>query len=99
MVAFSLIHIASGSRLANMDFLDDLTSSQPTPADGNRGPPMLDMLSDMLTLRDSTHSRSIVDPQHRGWMSVSSSAAVAAEAAQPSDKLRSLEASESRAAT
>ena len=36
MVAFSLMHIASGSRLANMDFLDA------TPADGNHGEEVLD---------------------------------------------------------
>ena len=42
--------------------LDDFSGSQPTSADGNRGPPMLDMLSDILALRDGTDSRSTVDP-------------------------------------
>ena len=54
-------HLVAGSRLASMDFLDYLTGSQPTPADGNHGPPMLDMLSDILALRDGTDSRSTVD--------------------------------------
>ena len=62
MVAFSRIHLASGSRLANMDFLYDLTCSQPTPADGNHGPLMMDMLSDILALRDGADNRSTVDP-------------------------------------
>ena len=42
--------------------MDFLSGSQPTPADGNHGPPMLDMLSDILALRDGTDSRSTVDP-------------------------------------
>ncbi|MFM7980350.1 MAG: hypothetical protein ACKPKO_13640, partial [Candidatus Fonsibacter sp.] len=48
--------------LANMDFLDDLSGSQPRTTDGNHGPTMLDMLSDMLTLRDGTDNRNILVP-------------------------------------
>ena len=92
-----------------MDFLDDLIGSQPKPAvdvasssgrqhHGKRGPPMLGMLSDMLTLRDGTDSRSIVvvDPSIEDGTPASATAAAAAEAAQPCGKLGSLEVSESR---
>ena len=54
-----------------MYVLDGLNGSQPKPAvdaassssrqhHGNHGPPTLDMLFDILTLGDSTDSRSIV---------------------------------------